>query len=372
MKLRLDCRHFVGEKPCRYKLLCEECDKYAPMGRRILIIKLAAMGDVLRTTPILRGFKRKHPESHITWLTDKNAYGLLQENPLIDRLLVFNAESILQLEVEEFDLLLCLDKEPRATALAVKVKAKEKLGFGMSPEGRVFPLNEESVYMFKLGLSDPLKFVINAKTYPELIYESSRLEYQQDEYILTIPDEDISYARSFLLEHGISEDALIIGLNTGAGDIFANKAWTIDCFVELIETINSEMDAKILLLGGPNEIQRNREICSRVKDLVYDVGCHNTLQQFCALINICDLVVSGDTIAMHIAIALRKLVVAIFGPTCAQEIELYGRGRKIVSELECGPCYKRECNKEVNCMNTISVDEVYHAVLDLLKDNGKI
>ena len=76
--------------------------------------------------------------------------------------------------------------------------------------------------------------------------------------------------------------------------------------------------------------------------------------------------VSGDTIAMHIAIALRKLVVAIFGPTCAQEIELYGRGRKIVSKLECSPCYKRECNKEINCMSTISLDEVYHAVLDLL------
>ncbi|MBI4618826.1 MAG: glycosyltransferase family 9 protein [Desulfobacterales bacterium] len=372
MKLRLDCKHFVGEKPCRYKLLCEDCDKYAPMGSRILIIKLAAMGDVLRTTPILRGFKRKYPESHITWLTDENVYGLLKENPLIDRLLVFNVETVLRLEVEEFDLLLCLDKEPRATALAIKIKAKEKLGFGMSPEGNVFPLNEESVYLFKLGLSDPLKFVINAKTYPELIYESSRLEYQQDEYILTIPDEDVNYARSFLLKHGISEEALIIGLNTGAGDIFANKAWTIDCFVELIETVSSEMDAKILLLGGPNEIQRNREICSRIKYLVYDVGCHNTLQQFCALINLCDLVVSGDTIAMHIAIALRKLVVAIFGPTCAQEIELYGRGRKIVSELGCGPCYKRECNKEVNCMNTISVDEVYHAVLDLLKDNGKI
>ncbi|MFH2012924.1 MAG: glycosyltransferase family 9 protein [Pseudomonadota bacterium] len=372
MKLKLDCKYFVGEKPCRHKVLCKDCDKYTPMGKRILIIKLAAIGDVLRTTAILRGFKRKYPQSHITWLTSDNANEILKNNQMIDRLLVFNIESVLQLEVEEFDLLLCLDKEPRATALAMKVNAKERLGFGMSPEGNLLPLNEESVYLYTLGLSDPLKFKINKKTYPELIFEAAKLEYQHEEYILNLPGSDLDFAKSFLSRHEISEDALIIGINTGAGDIFANKAWTIDGFVELIKTISSNINCKILLLGGPNEVRRNEEILSKMGGLVYDTGCDNSLHQFSSLINLCDLVVSGDTIAMHIAIALKKLLVTIFGPTCAQEIELYGRGRKIVTKLECSPCYKRKCNEEVNCMDTISVERVYQAVIDLLKENGKI
>lgn len=87
---RLDCRYFLGDRPCKFKRTCPGCDPYSPMGKRILIVKLAAIGDVLRTTPLLSGLKRAYPQSHITWIVDKEAFPLLQNITLIDRLLPFD------------------------------------------------------------------------------------------------------------------------------------------------------------------------------------------------------------------------------------------------------------------------------------------
>jgi heptosyltransferase-2 len=77
----------------------------------------------------------------------------------------------------------------------------------------------------------------------------------------------------------------------------------------------------------------------------------------------CDTVVSGDSLGMHLAIGLRKWTVAWFGPTCEQEIDLYGRGRKILSAASCGPCWKRSCARETMCYDLVSIDQLAEAAL---------
>ncbi len=363
---RLDCRYFLGDRPCKFKRTCEGCDPYQPMGKRILIVKLAAIGDVLRTTPLLTGLKRAYPQSHITWVVDKEAYPLLKNNPLIDRLLTFDFSSALPLELETFDLVMGLEKEPRGAALVSRVKADVKKGFGLGPEGNIYPLNTASEYAFFLGLSDEEKFYRNQKTYPQLIFEVAELDYQQDEYLLFLSPEDISFAGGVAKKAGLRKGEVVIGLNTGAGGVFANKAWTAEGYVKIIQKLAKEPKTRLLLLGGPSERERNREISKRVKGAVIDTGCENTLGQFAALIGLCDLVVTGDTTALHLAIGLKKKVVAIFGPTCAQEIELYGRGEKILSPLSCAPCYRRKCEVSPNCMEAITVEEVMKSIRALL------
>jgi heptosyltransferase-2 len=341
------------------------------MGRRILIVKLAAIGDVLRTTPLLSGLKRTYPQSHITWVVDKEALPLLKDNPYIDRLLTFDFSSLGPLDLETFDLVIGLEKEPRGAALASKVKAQEKKGFGLGPEGNVFPLNPASEYAFFLGLSDDLKFRRNQKTYPELIFEAAELDYQKDEYLLFLSPEDLAFAEAFAKQMGLKPGESVIGLNTGAGDVFANKAWTVEGYLQLIEGLKKRPKTRILLLGGPKEKERNRKILRQKKGAVIDAGCDNTLRQFTALVNLCDLVVTGDTTALHLAIGLKKKVVALFGPTCAPEIELYGRGEKIISPLPCAPCYRRSCSVLPNCMEAVGAEEVMQKIRALLPDRGR-
>ncbi len=361
---RLDCRHFLGDRPCKFKRTCKGCDQYSPMGKRILIIKLAAIGDVLRTTPLLAGLKRAYPQSHITWVVDKEASPLLRNNPLIDRVLTFDLSHLLFLELETFDLVIGLEKEYRGAALTSKVRGREKRGWGLGEEGNIYPLNPASEYAYLLGLSDDLKFYRNQKTYPELIFEMAELEYQQDEYLLFLSPEDLAFAEAFSGRAGLKKGDRVIGLNTGAGDIFANKAWTVEGYLQLIRRMGDK--ARLLLLGGPKERERNQQIIDQARGAIIDGGCENSLGRFAALINLCQLVVTGDTTALHIAISLKKKVVALLGPTCSQEIELYGRGEKISSSLSCAPCYRRSCSVSPNCMEAITADEVMEKIRVLL------
>jgi len=336
------------------------------MGKRILIVKLAAVGDVLRTTPLLCGLKRAYPQSHITWVVDREAYPLLKANPFIDRLLTFDFPSLLPLEMETFDLAIGLEKEPRGAALVSKVQAREKKGFGLGPEGNIYPLNRASEYAFSLGLSDELKFYRNEKTYPEMIFEISELDYQKDDYLLYLSPEDISFAEKFAKKAGLKKGEVVIGLNTGAGEVFANKAWTVEGYLELIRRLRKEPKVRLLLLGGPGEKERNRKILKAVGKAVIDTGCGNSLGEFAGLIQLCDLVITGDTTALHLAIGLKRKVLALFGPTCPQEIELYGRGEKIASSLSCAPCYRRRCDLSPNCMEAITAEEVMKKIRDMI------
>ncbi len=366
----LDCRHFIGDRPCKFKRTCPGCDRYDPLGTRILIVKLAAIGDVLRTTPLLAGLKRKYPQSHITWIVDKEALPLLENNPRIDRLLPFDLASLLPLSVEDFDLAIGLEKERRGAALITKVRAGEKKGFALGPEGNVFPLSPGSEYSFLLGLDDELKFRKNEKSYPQMIYEIAELPYQRDEYSFFLSPGDIARAGAFAAAHRLDGARPIIGLNTGAGEVFANKAWTIGGYAELIGRLRRTLPCSILLLGGPRERDRNREILKAGGEEVIDTGCNNSLTQFAALVNLCDLVVTGDTTALHLAIGLKKSVVALFGPTCAQEIDLYGRGEKVVTPLSCAPCYRRICSLSPNCMEAIRPEDVMIKIETLLARRG--
>jgi ADP-heptose:LPS heptosyltransferase len=363
-----DCRFFLGHKPCIFRRECADCPHYAPIGMRILIIKLAAMGDVLRTTPLLRGLKRLHADCHITWLTEASVVPMLKGIPEIDRLLPYSPETALQLVTETFDQLYCFDKEPKATALSMHIRALQKAGFGMNGYGGVLPLNAESEYAFELGINDRMKFRQNRKTYPELIFECAGIPYHEpQEYVITDLAEEIQWARGYLSELGVRPDDLRVGLNTGAGEVFATKKWTEEGYARLADRLEEEFGAKVLLLGGPAERERNQRIAAGARHEPRDTGTGHPIRRFSGIVGNCDLLVTGDTLAMHIGIALKVPVLAIFGPTCHQEIELYGRGSMIVSDFDCSPCYLANCTKERTCMDAISADVVFSEVARIIQ-----
>jgi len=362
---RADCRHFVGERPCVHKRECADCPHFDEFGTRILIIKLGATGDVLRTTPILRPLRRKYGKCHVTWMVDEVAAPLLKHNPLIDKVLTPDLGAAMRLLAQDFDLLICLDKEDVAIGLATQVRAKTKLGYGMTPQGTLTAFNPESEYAIMLGISDELKFRVNQKTYQQIIFEMLGLEYRADEYALFLPPPALEWAGEMRGRLGL-ESRTVIGLNTGAGPRFAGKAWPISHLIECCRVLGHRPGTAVLLLGGPDEVERNQAIMRQVDGNVADAGCDHSLTRFAALIGLCDAVVVGDTMAMHLAIAQQKPIVVLFGSTCPQEIDLYGRGRKIVADIECAPCYLRTCPIQEKCMKSITPQQVADTVFELL------
>jgi ADP-heptose:LPS heptosyltransferase len=367
MKVSLDCIYYLGEKPCRYKRPCDGCPEYTPMGTRVLIIKFAAIGDVVRTTSLLAGLRKKYANPHVTWITDTAAAQLLKETDGISRLLTYDLGTVISLISQRFDVLICLDKEPRAAALALLVAADEKLGFIGSPEGSLTIANPESAYALRLGLDDPLKFHENTKSYPAIIYEMCRIPYQGERYNVAINPEDRRWAEELFREKGLIGKHPLIGMNTGAGPVFTHKSWTKNGFADLAHRLAEEMGATVLLLGGEREIELNRYIQEASGGTAAVIGGQQTLGQFAAMISLFDLIVTGDTMALHLAVGLSIPTVAIFGPTSHAEVDLFGRGEKVIAAIDCAPCYRSGCEKNPHCMDAILSEDVLAAVQRVLE-----
>jgi heptosyltransferase-2 len=326
------------------------------------------MGNVLVTTSLLPAIKRKYPKSHITWITLRNAYLLLQNNPYVDRVFVWEPESWLVLQQLQFDVVMNVDKSQRSCAFTMGINAKEKLGFGLNGNGVIVPLNKEAEENYILGLNDHLKFRVNQKPVAQLLCEQLRLNYIRDEYTIVLsPAEQLfcaEYRTDAGLVHNDSGDRdLIVGFNTGCSELYPNKKMTIDQHVILIHRLSKIPGIRLVLVGGPEDTQRNAEIVRTVGDIVLNTPTTEGVRRGICYENMCDIVISGDSFGMHVAIALKKYVIVWFGVSCWTEIDLFDRGVKLIPEgLECSPCWKRVCPYGLECIQMIDLDAIVRHV----------
>jgi heptosyltransferase-2 len=309
--------------------------------------------------------KRKYPESHISWLIDEESLELIANNPFIDRVLPYRLEYIMPLLVEEFDVVISLDKEPPSVSVATLVKSPNKFGFGMNTLGNLIPFNTEAEYAYQLGIDDDLKFKQNTMTYQEIVAKTAEVEYKRDPYVFQIEEHHRKRAKDFFKKHNIPEDTLAIGLNTGAGVKFETKQWPAENYLKLIDYLSESIEANIFLLGGKRETELNQSIEKNSKQKVYNTGNDNFLLEFAGFLSLMDIVVSSDTLGMHLAIAQEKKVVVLFGSTCPQEIDLYGRGVKLYAGVDCSPCYKQTCD-DMKCMEEITPEQVFEEIQKLV------
>lgn len=363
--IKANCVYFKGDKPCKFGIPCEDCSYFEPFAKKILIIKCRAQGDVLRTTALLPGLKRKYPQSFIFWLVDEESIDLLLNNPYVDRILAYNLESVWPLVVEKFDMLISLDKEPSSTSLATLVNCPQKFGFGMNEYGNLSIFNKATEFAYRLGIDDHLKYFLNKKTYQEIIYEIAEIDYKNEEYVFHLKEDMQKKAQAFFKKHKIPKNKISIGLNTGAGTKFETKQWPKEKFLKLIHYLNSGLKANVFLLGGIKERVINHYLEKKSTHKVYNTGSDNSLSEFAGFISLMDIVTSSDSLGMHLAIALKKKVIALFGPTCPHEIDLYGRGAKIFAGVSCSPCYKQTCS-DGKCMEKITAEQVFEAIKKIL------
>jgi len=358
-----DCRLFNGYKPCRPFQKCP-CTDPVPWGRRICIVNLDFMGDVLMTTALLPAISRKYPVHTIHWITRRNAVPVLENNPYLFKIWEWNDESRMILESMEFDTVFNADKSRNACAFTDRLTAEEKRGFGLNKNGVIIPLNKGAEYNFRMGIDDQLKFRENKRTGLDILSETWDLDYQQDAYVFELTDEEKSACRSQKETLGIPDQSFVVGLNTGCSNLYPHKKMTIEQHIALIEQIKALPDTVILLLGGKEDTERNKTIKEQTGASVIETPTEEGLRRGFVYENLCDCVVTGDTLGMHMAIALKKQVVVWFGVSCGAEIELYGRGTKIFSDEPCSPCWRRECD-HLRCIQNLDLDKIFDAVVQI-------
>lgn len=374
MKFKTDCRYFRGYKPCKFHKEdyreCDKCKDYSPWDKKILIIKQGEIGDVLRTTPILKGLKNKYLKSYIVWLVEGTSEQFIISNDLIDEVLVYNPAVLNRLMIERYDLVINLDKDIASTAIASMVQAYLKKGFGFNKKGYPLPFNTEAQYKWDIGISDNLNRK-NKLNYVEQVLDIAGLPRKYKEYQFKLPKSAKKFARDFRDKHYL-KGKTIIGFNTGCGSKFQPRKWPIKHWVELSRLIGAKYpDIKILLFGGPYEKKRNQKIMEIIGGNVIDTGTDNSIMEFCGLIGLCDLLITSVTMALHVAIALNKRLIVMMGPLVPAEIDTYGLGPIITSkEHDCLGCFKDSCDKQYQCMEAITPKKIFKETEKFIKQIG--
>jgi heptosyltransferase-2 len=347
---KADCRLFRGDLPCephkREGVHCADCSHYDPIETRILIIKLGAIGDVIRTTPLLHRLRRDFPRSHVTWVTH---FPEVVPKGSVDRIVTLNPPDLLLLEANEFDLLLNLDKDPEACALALRISAREKKGFTLRA-GVPAPIDADAEPKFLTGIFDDVSKA-NRKSYVEEIFEIAGMSWNGEGYILERPP-----ARVW----DLASQRPRVGLNTGCGGRWVSRLWREENWIELARGLR-ERGLGVVLLGGEAEDEKNRRIAAASGA---DYPGHFSLAGFIDLVDQTDLVVSAVTMAMHLAIGLQKPLVLFNSIFNRHEFELYGRGEILEPSIPCDCYYQPICPR--NCMDSIEVPRVLETCLRLL------
>ncbi len=355
------CRHFNGYKPCGRHDMCDSsCPSREIIQTRALLVHLGAIGAVVRTTALLRAIHRKFPNCHLTWVTQSPSDTLLRDHPLIDRVLTTSREDLLALSALNFDVAFCLDKSLVAAGVLKQTRVDQVFGFVTDDQsGVIVPATAAADNLWRIGLSNQIKFFANTRPETELAAEALELStYQRDPYDLRLRGDEfneVNHRRRQWAQPG----QLIVGLNTGCSDVIRYKKLPIESQRKIATELLRRGHA-VVLLGGPEDTTRNQCIAHGLP--VVDSPTARGLRDGLVSVAACDIVVTGDSLGMHLAIAMKKWVVAWFGPTCAHEIDLYDRGVKVLTSANCSPCWSRSCHKSPMCYDLVDLKSILDGV----------
>jgi heptosyltransferase-2 len=346
----------------------------------LLVIKTGALGDVVRTTSILPGLAKRHPGLRVTWLTACGALELVRGHRLVARALGVEPRDAGSLRAVELELartrwarVLSFDDEEPLCRLAHALGGSGEDGrlSGATLDARgVRCYTPDLAPWFDMGLlsvhgkaeADRRKLA-NAESHPALFARMLGIEMGEPE--LELPAAARRFAADFAARHELAAHGPVIGLNTGAGGRWESKKLSEERTVELAARLAAKVGrATFLLCGGPEETERNvrigRGLTARALRWV-DAGTRNTLLEFAALLSQCRLLVTSDSLALHLASTQKVPIVAFFAPTPAHEIELYGRGESVASTAPDYASYRADADT-----STLTVERLLAAALRVL------
>ena len=356
--VKFDCRHFRTGIPCIPNKtkgeVCSSCTSYDKVETRILMIKLGALGDVIRTTPLLEKFKKEYSGVHVTWLTLSPA--ILPQDE-IDVIYKWDEKSVYIIENSNYDIAINLDKDLEACMLLNNVSASTKYGFTWQ-DGHIAPATPKAEQKLITGFFDEISKE-NTKSYLEEIFEICHFEFNMEDYRINLNEALSDKWKAEITE--LTGGKKIVGLNTGCGPRWKTRLWSNESWVELAKQL-TEAGYFPMFLGGELEHEKNTEM-AQIADAYYPG--HFSLEEFISLTNSCDIIVTQVSMMMHIATALKKKMVlcnTIFNP---HEFELYGRGVLVSPESGCECYFGATCVRGKSCMHDITPEQLLASVKSL-------
>jgi lipopolysaccharide heptosyltransferase II len=365
--------------------------------RRILLIKPSSLGDIVHALPVLAGLRDAYPDAHIAWLVGSSFAPLLADHPLLDEVITFDrhgygkmlknwrslaefAHFCVGLRRRRFDLVIDLQGLFRSGFFALVTGARQRIGFAEARE--LAPLlysrrvrgtiSRESTRLFR-----------SASTLPQPLPErEGGLDSHAVERNLTLAGALGLPVEPALFPLGLRADELATArarLAQAAGEPLTefvavlpgtrweSKRWPAERLAELIDRLHADGLPRCVLLGAPDERSFSDPVRAAAHTPTVDLVGRTSLRELTALLALASLVICHDSGPMHIAAALHKPLVAIFGPTNPVRTGPYSDSARVVAlPLECAPCYRRRCLLgHHNCMQSLQVDTVAQQVREV-------
>lgn len=333
---------------------------------RALVIKLRYVGDVLLASAVPRALKTALPGVHVTMAVMRGTEAVLQGNPAVDEVLVVDrstfwtqAEFFQQIRQRGFDCMIDLTGNDRSELACLLSGASVRIGFR---EGRRWRARLAYTHEHDLG-AVPVHRVERDLG----VLHSIGLTPVVEAPSMYLSDSELEGAERLLASIGNkSGGGPLVMLHPGARYWF--KAWPPERFAALANRFIDELQATVIIGGGPSEQPIAKAIERMAHPAIINLVGAIGLREYAALVTRCALFVGNDNGAMHIAAAVGTPVVGLFGPSDPVQWAPRGTRTEICYKgVDCRACFHPTCTRgELNCMRQISVDEVFAAALRVL------
>lgn len=333
--------------------------------KKILIVKPSALGDVVHTLPILHLLRRRWPGAHIAWLVVPAFASLLQQHPDLDEILYFERKELgsfwrhpskakslfsfaMHLRRQKYDLVIDLQGLLRSAWITWQTRAATRVGFSYAREGA--PM----FYTHRVPTSSTERHAVDR--YLD-VAEALGCGRGPVVFDFAIPGEARQKIADLTRDIG-NYCVLLPGTN------WDTKRWPVEKFADLVEPIAERFKMSCVVAGGNDVVP----LAPRIQ------GAHNlagktNLKELAALIEKAELVIANDSGPMHIAAAMKRPLVTIFGPTNPIRTGPYERLNTVVQlDLPCRPCYSRSCS-HTSCMNWLTTEHVLAQAERWMSDN---
>ena len=331
---------------------------------RILLIKPSSLGDIIHGLPVLKALRNKWPDAKISWVL-KDAYvDILNGNPLIDELILLIKSSLTtsifsfrkKLRHGSFDLAVDMQGLFRSGLIAFLSGAPVRIGFSNARE------------LASLFYTHKVDAPLNLHAVDRNLKLAAALgcEVQGVEFPINFNRETEQEALGFLQNIQLDKGKPLVTFVPGTR--WEKKRWPLNSFSLLGDLLIEKMGAGIIVAGSRQENRLIHEIRSAMKNPSAE-AVDFSLTKLTALLSKSDVVVTNDSGPMHIAVAMRTPVVALFGPTDPARTGPYSKKCLIIQrDLECIPCFRKQCSQgSFECMESITVEEVFEGVKKILR-----
>jgi heptosyltransferase-2 len=347
---------------------------------RIVVRGTNWVGDAVMTVPALREIRRLFPAAHITLATRSPASGLFAEADFLDDLLVHDGSGLRSVVQQvrnwrkrSFDLAV-LFPNSLETALVASL-ARVPLRIGYATDGR------QALLTHPLALPEWRDSKHEVFYYLKIVAELEWLLKQEQTFLDIQPDGSLEVsearrlaARAFLRARGvgIGKGRALVGLCPGSINSRA-KRWPAERYAALGDRLIDELGADVVLIGSAAEMEVSNLVSRQMRNQPVMLTGQTDLAELVAILSQVDLLVTNDTGPAHIASALERATLVIFGPTNPLTTRPFSPFGEIVRQPpDCAPCMLRDCPIDHRCMTAITPDEVFERARHLLSDKSGV